>query len=159
MQTSEPGPKAEPRADEGMTLVELLVVVTVVSVLAVGAVMTAGRSSRATVAQDMTHFVSTWQLVSDIAVQSRIPHGLRVTDKGLQIMQLDATGWRTRGAMRNWNGRATFAGARRSGAATRTVPEVVFLPTGQSTPHSVSFSGAGPTLICQGDGWAVPTCG
>ncbi len=39
------------------------------------------------------------------------------------------------------------------------VPEVVFLPDGQSTPFEITFSALGRYQTCRSDGWSGLTCG
>ncbi|GGX70409.1 hypothetical protein GCM10007385_44270 [Tateyamaria omphalii] len=158
MQISEPGRAAKARADAGMTLIELLVVVTVLAVLSVGATLTVGRVKGDDVAQDATRFLNTWRLHADLARETRTPQGLLLDTNGMQPMQLGETGWRETGGKVSWGSRVALVAGQ--GGRRGDVPDLVLLPSGQSTAFTVTFASAQSETLrrCTGGGWTVATC-
>ena len=144
--------------DAGMTLIELLVVVAVFAVLSVGITLVLGQSRTSDAPQDAGRFLELWQRQSDFARQSRTPHGVTVETGALQPMRLGSNGWNTNGARIPLDTRATVAARQRSGQLT--APDLVILPSGQSTAFQITFAG-GPSStpsVCQSDGWDKATC-
>lgn len=158
MQILGPGPAAKLPPDAGMTLIELLVVVAVLAVLSVGVTLTVGTSDRDSIARDETRFIDSWKLQADFARNSRTPHGLAFDGVAMQPMRLGSRGWQAVGSSVEWDGRVVLATDRQTSFSN--APDLVLLPSGQSTAFSVTFSD-GPSDIprqCRGGGWEAVTC-
>lgn len=134
-----------PVPDGGFTLIELLVAVAVLSVLAVGATLTVARPSGP---GDAETFRAAWEAQRDLSVAGRELRGLSVGPDGLTPMTRRYGTWRAAGRPRRLSARAALSPAPAPGA-----PGIVFVPTGESAPFTVSF-GRGR---CESDG-AVLTC-
>lgn len=139
----------------GFSLIELLVVIAVLAVLAVGVTLSVGRRGEQ---GDMAWFHEAWRTQAALAIEGRDMRGLRIGPTGLQVVARRMGGagpeWQDMGKPRAWSGRVALATVR---AVPSGEPEIVFLPSGQSSAFSLGFSGGGGR--CESDGWTGLTCG
>jgi prepilin-type N-terminal cleavage/methylation domain-containing protein len=140
----------------GFSLVEMLVVIAVVSVLAVGATLPLARSS-ATTGSESAALVETVRRVRDLSILSDATHAISI----------DGDGWRTERIIPGAGQRTVpgFAHELRSGltalgrdAAETEAVRMVILPDGTSTPVRLQFHGNGGPVICDGTGGGDLTC-
>ncbi|MEZ5714079.1 MAG: prepilin-type N-terminal cleavage/methylation domain-containing protein [Paracoccaceae bacterium] len=144
--------------EAGFTLIELMVVVAILSTLALGVALSAGRGgSRGE--SDLARFRAGFDLARALAIEGNEMRGLTLGPKGMQalVWRLGAEGgvWTELGGPQPWRGRVAFA-PRQPGRAGE--PDLVFLPNGRSTGFSVRFDGD-DSGSCESDGWAGLTCG
>lgn len=141
----------------GFTLIELLVVIAVMSVLAVGAVLAAGRSS-SNGESDAAAFQKTYGTLRALAVHSQQTRGLLVTAQNHRTAQRLAGDWEVSDHPRAWRALVVFTSV--GPQPRRGEPQLVFLPNGQTSAFSVTFSGGGQAqaIRCSGDGWAEMQC-
>ncbi len=138
--------------DSGFTLVELLVVVAIVSVLAVGAGLTVSRAPGAN--SDLSRFRAAVARERALAVIGGQSRGLVIGPRGMAAVGRDGSGWQDAGRMAPWRGRVSLSGDRIAGG-----PDIVFLSNGAGSAWRVTFSGDGPARHCSSDGGtAEPTC-
>lgn len=169
-----PGTRAGAMAS-GFTLIELVVVVTIVSILSMTMIIGAGSESlfggtrsgeTARTAQALQDAVTT---ARSRAFHARQPHGLLPLPQGWVILARDAgTGdWQEAGPVTD----AAIAGWTIDGSThipapdlstitpqTRLVPRVIFATDGRSTPFSASLSDADTQIGCETDGWEALQC-
>ncbi|KPA19796.1 hypothetical protein shim_37550 [Shimia sp. SK013] len=148
-----------PAADTGVTLIELLVVVAVMSVLAVGISLPL-RKDTAGAPADAARFTSLIDRSQTLAIHGQTRRGLRVTPKGVSLMQQTSEGWETSENTIRWRGRASFL-ATGPAATSRPLgaPDITFLPNGQTSAYEMRFFGRGTGYtLCQSDGWTGVTC-
>lgn len=130
------GAKLTPQ-DTGFSLVELVVVVAVLSVLAVGASLVAVSRDREPADIHVLH--QTFDRARSAAVHSRQTQGLRLKSGGITaFVRADGT-WAARGTERRWRGRVRVATdlPQQEGDG----PNVVLLADGSVTGFSVDFPG------------------
>lgn len=148
-------------ADAGFSLIELTIVVTLLSILtlSVGLSMSLGRSTGSN--DDVAVFQKRFDQLRAAAIHTRRPHGLQVTPQGWQVVGFDAqTGaWDFSGRQFDWKRSASFRPRPRGGVtALGRQPDVVFLPTGQSSAFEIRFITAQGFHTCQSDGWTGMSC-
>lgn len=143
------------RAEAGFSLIELLVVVSIMSVLSVAAVLSFGRRN-APALDDAALLVATYDTQRSLAIHSNTARGIMVTKKGLRVATKGAGGWQIQ------TGERALAGTLRvypDGPSPRFgEPQIVVLPNGQSTAFTASARADGVTVRCQSDGWTGLLC-
>lgn len=154
----------------GFTLIELVAVMTVLSILALALVVGTGAgslmgrdrdSAAGSAARSLESAVSTARAR---AFHTRVPHGLLPQPEGWQMLvrDRDAGGWRGAGAGRatglTWiiDGTAHFPTPPLADTSPR--PLVVFASDGRATPFTVDFHAAPDGFRCTTDGWEVLQC-
>ncbi len=145
--------------DRGITLIEVLVVVAVLSVLAVGVALPMRGGSEGASA-DATLLQGLYQQIRGLAVHGRAQRGLVVDPKGVRVVVRDAAGWQPSKQLIRWQGRAQFVplGAGLS-QSTANMPDVLFLPNGQTSAFQVRLVGRrGASVVCESDGWTELSC-
>tara|TARA_R110002049_G_scaffold44333_3_gene129869 strand:- start:116265 stop:116753 length:489 start_codon:yes stop_codon:yes gene_type:complete len=149
--------KAASGSDDGVTLVELLVVVAVLAVLAVGTSVLALRSGTDRAETDLALFRSSYDTARTLAIEGRSPQGLNVAAQGLARLRHGADGWHAPDSLRRWQGRVTLA---MSGPPPPfDAPDIILLATGQTSAFSIVFDpGNAAPRRCQSDGWTGLTC-
>ena len=151
-------PLTAKRADAGVTLVELLVVVAVLAVLGVGSSIMAFRGDGSDAAHsDHAWFQANYERARLLAIEARSPRGLNITASGLQRLSFGPDGWEGDAPARKWQGRVTLANQRprpRSG-----MPDIMLLANGQSTAFTINFhNGVTARQRCETDGWTGLQC-
>ncbi|EIE50731.1 hypothetical protein AL036_12840 [Salipiger aestuarii] len=137
--------------DTGFTLVELLIVVAIVSVLAVGAGLAVSRAPAAD--RDLSRFLAALSRERALAVIGGQSRGLVIGARGMAAVGRDASGWQVPQHMAPWRGRVTLTGERVANG-----PDIVFLANGAGSAWRITFSGDGGSRRCAGEGMTEPTC-
>lgn len=141
----------------GFTLIELVVVVAVVSVLAVGAGLVASRGGTSAMASDLKRFQTKTEAMRARAVQGRQVLGLYVTDRGFQVAVETADGWEEHQTETRWRGRAVLQ--LQTPRQVPNSPHIRFLPDGRVSAFTLSFaSSGGRRSECRSDGFAGVSC-
>lgn len=137
----------------GFTLLEMLVALTIVSVLAVGAVLALGRAGDAE-DRDMQALRTLWQDTWALAVTGQQGRGFDLTAEGLELWWQTAGGWQSQGLVHRWQG----GGARFVGPLLPVSerPRLRIAVDGAATPFVIE--GVGRAWRCEGDGWRALTC-
>jgi prepilin-type N-terminal cleavage/methylation domain-containing protein len=139
--------------DAGFTLIELMVVVAVLSVLAVGVTITALRSDSASDSADMAWFEAQFNQYQSLAITSGHSYGIFVGPKDLRIARRQASGWNSQDSARKWRGKVSIANLSPRYKLDR--PDILLLATGQASTFDIAF---GSKNACRSDGWAGLTC-
>lgn len=142
------------RATSGFTLVELMIVVTVLALLATTFSLSASRPQSAA-ATDFRRFQAMHAQLRAQAVLSRQVLGLRLGADGYLRLRRQGGDWVPLGEPARWRGAVAVLQP-----FDRRAP-VQFTPAGQGTPLRLRFGGAGEgggVTICESDGWAELTC-
>lgn len=146
--------------DRGVSLIELLVVLAILSVLAIGVGLTlTPRQGSA----DAAAFRQAHERSRDLALHGEMRRGLRLTATGLWLMEPQPAGpggttgtslWQQGAQLRDWQAPVGFrvtAPARGNGQ-----PNLLYLPNGQSSAFEISFRD--PPLRCFTNGWEPLQC-
>lgn len=146
-------------ADSGVSLIELLVVVAVLSVLAVGLSLPL-RDDGNRVASDAVRFQSFFDRTRTLAIHSQTKRGLRLTPRDMALMHSTSNGWQVSNQSIRFQVRADFRDQTPPGSEVAYgAPEITFLPNGQTTAFQLRFFGSGSgTAVCESDGWKGMTC-
>ena len=149
---------ARGNAAAGFTLIELVVVVAVLSILAVGAGLVASRSGNSSAESDAQRFERHVETVRARAIQGRQAQGLFITAQGFQSAVFGADGWVKQPRETRWRAGATLQ--LRDARAGANAPHVVLLPDGRLSDFSLVFSQGGQgRVVCRSDQSVGVICG
>lgn len=156
--------------DAGFTLLEMVIVVTVLAVLSVSVGLSVGRIADRG-AGDAARFAAQFERMRHLAIIGRSIRAMALSPEGWQMLARDEgaatdslAGWQAQGRMNRFSGEvriataAAAAAARPAAPAGRTRPDILFLPDGQATPLAIAFISAGAITRCATDGWATLAC-
>jgi len=156
-------------ASAGFTLVELLVVVTIISILALGAGLSAGgmfgRTANTVQAQGQA-LSGAVSAARDAALLGRAARGLWPRPDGWQVVRRDGDGaWVPEGratSLRGVSASWTIAGRPFLPAlvapAADVTPPILFGADGGGSRFAVVLSGGTGRVTCDTDGWGAPAC-
>ncbi|WP_299693825.1 prepilin-type N-terminal cleavage/methylation domain-containing protein [uncultured Tateyamaria sp.] len=136
--------------DAGVSLIELVVVVAVLAVFAVGISLVPAGSGGGGADKDAARFQARMAALSDRAVQGRAVLGLRITARDMQPVERGTGGWRDIGPAELWGGPVTVQVTRGLGDA----PDILLLPNGRASAFAITFG----RRTCRGAGWGPPQC-
>ncbi|PWJ15792.1 GspH/FimT family protein [Jannaschia seohaensis] len=143
--------------EAGFSLIELVVVVAVLSVVAVGAGLAVGRGSDGATA-DAQRFARLVEVARASAVIGRQPEGLFVTATELRRAAWVDGAWQPSERGLRWRDDVLLRlETPRPGPA---VPHLVFLPDGSGTAFEIAFAPqpTGRRARCRGDGAGPMRC-
>ena len=135
----------------GFTLIELMVVITVLSLLTLSVTLSVSRPRGGGAAQDWARFEAVHEALRTEAVLTRRILGLSVNAEGYQRFERVGGSWRAQGEVISW--REDVAVERPFGGP------VAFLPAGPGSAVRIRFGGASGVTVCASDGWAALRCG
>ncbi|SLN47748.1 Putative type II secretion system protein H precursor [Roseovarius litorisediminis] len=153
-------------ADQGFTLLELVIVVAVVALLSITAVFSVGRSAGPS-QSDTQRFKASYDRLRHAAIMSHKPRAMALRQKGFQELEYHfkddgESPWQPVNKAQRYGGEVRFQGLKDPLSADfdekELLPDVVFLPDGQATPFDVSFISAGLVTRCVGSGWSGLSC-
>ena len=133
----------------GFTLVEMLVATAILSVLALGAMLSVSGRTGPT---DAARLERLFETQAALAVAERSRRGLYLTPTGAQVARWRDGRWERAGRAIRWTRRASVL---RRDPGPPGAPQLVFLGNGRASAVSVRFEDAG---ICQSDGWTGLIC-
>jgi prepilin-type N-terminal cleavage/methylation domain-containing protein len=146
------------RPDAGVTLIELMVVVAIMSVLAVGVSITAVRTDRTSSGTDRTWFERSYDRNRTLAIHGQQSRGLNVRPNGLVPVHMTPDGWAPQTSAHRWADRVAL-NTRQVFDAPPQQPDIMFLSNGQTTAFDISFStGLAQALHCRSNGWTGLIC-
>jgi type II secretion system protein H len=145
-----PGP-AGARGDAGFTLIELMIAVTILSLLTLTVSLGANRP-RSEAARDWERFGTVHDLLREQAVLSQRVLGLALTPEGYQRMHRDGGTWIAEGDPVDWRGQVSVE------APIAPPAPVWFLPSGRTVALRVRFEASGTVRVCESDGWNAVSC-
>jgi general secretion pathway protein H len=135
----------------GFTLIELMIVVTVLAILTTSITLSASRPRDGS-ASDLGRFQATYGRLQDQAVLSRQLLGLSVTEDGYQRLRWAGGEWQTLGDRVAWRDEVVLIEP-----VSRLAP-LEFAPSGQVTLMRVRFRAGEVVRLCQSDGWGPVSC-
>jgi len=137
----------------GFTLIELLVAVAILSVLSVGATLAVGRGASEE-QTDQARFQQQFERLRQLAVTGQQVRGLKVDARGMFSASYGSSGWKIAEARQRWAGKVILSVLPSAITGSTSDPQILFLPSGQTTAFSISFGQA----RCETDGWEGMTC-
>lgn len=141
-------------APRGFTLIELMVAVAVLAVLSVGATLALGRSDSAGASAQML-FQQAHTNSRALAITGQQVRGLRIEPRGLFPASHSPAGWNVAETRVSWDGQVVLSVAQNNRHGPASAPQILYLPSGQSTPFTIQFPGG---VQCRNDGWSVLKC-
>lgn len=147
-------PRVSGAATDGFTLIEMLVAISVLSVLSVGAVLALrGDAAQQGGQRAAERFRSGFEATRRLAVAGQERRGIALDPRGWRPVRETAAGWIAEGPLLAWQRRPSW---RVEGPApVRGAPEILLLPNGAGSVFSLTYPG-GPQ--CSSDGWTGLVC-
>ena len=150
--------KTEPAANGGFSLVETVATVAVIG-LAVGAVALALPGAGASVRPKAERLAAQLTHAADASILDGVGYGARIDDRGYAFYRIEEATWRAVSddpalARHDWDGIAAVAetmGGVGSTVSGRSVPNVIFDPTGMSSPFRVTLRRGDAAIDVVGD--------
>ncbi|WP_209427901.1 prepilin-type N-terminal cleavage/methylation domain-containing protein [Pararhodobacter sp. SW119] len=153
----------------GFSLIELLVVTTIISVLSLGLVLGAGvggvmeRSRVDGVRRSARALEGAVSLARDQALLGRRLHALAPNPDGWEILQLENGEWQgVRAATSRrelvWRVDGKLVRRLQDPAQENWAPLILFLEDGRVTPFEVVFQAPEGVIQCETDGWEAFQC-
>jgi len=139
------------RHDAGITLIELLIVMTILAVLAVGVMLVPLNHGTTATTRDSDRLRQQLASLQDLALYQRAPMGLDMSSRQMQTVAWRAGDWQPQGKAIRWSGNVRFTAAAPRGIDT---PDIVVLPDQRYTPFQIRMG----QVQCSGDGWGPVTC-
>lgn len=137
--------------ETGFTLIELMIVVTILSLLTLSVSLGVNRP-RSAQAQDWSRFVTLHARLREQAILSGEVIALSLTENGYRVQRRGATGWQEVGVARDWRGPVQVLQPFERGAP------VLFSPAGQNGAVRLRFETEAGPQICESGGWEPVTC-
>lgn len=136
-------------AQNGFTLIEVLIATAILAVLSAGAVLSLRPAPEAGL-RDMARFQAAYDSQRSLAVAGRDRRGLR-----LGVRQVELVAWRDGLWAANGPALSFQRPVQIDRASAGDAPQVIFEADGRSTAFAVIFAGG---ARCASDGWAGLSC-
>lgn len=143
--------------EAGLTLLELMVVVTILSILTIS-VSLAMRGSRtqATSLERASLFQARVAQLHDQAIYGQSVRGVFVSNTGWRVAHYNDGRWRGSDQEIRWRPAIAF---RQTGAVAKPGdPQIVLRPDGRISPFELRFAQGEDRAICRSAGWMPLAC-
>lgn len=140
----------------GFSLLELIVVITILSILTLGiSLSVSGRSGAQSLEGDLAKFQRHFNDLRNLAIQGQRPRGLNFGAKGMRMASFDAAQgrWLMNTAPLPWAGSVVLVGV-----APTDQPDIVILPDGRISAFELRFTFRDRTGACRIDGGQELAC-
>ena len=141
--------------DAGVTLIELVVVLAVLASLGLGVTLTRGATG-ARGDSDLMGFRSSYDQARSLAVHGQRRRGILLSAAGRRLTWARGAAWQISEQLQPWRGRVSYqiTGPGAGSGAAQDIPNIIFLPNGQTTAFSIQFD----QITCRSDGWTGLIC-
>ena len=146
-----PGQAGVTRGETGFTLIELMIVVTILALLTVSVSLGVNRP-RTTNAQDWSRFAALHDRLRAQAILSGEILGLSLDASGYQRLRWQQGDWVSVGTRAEWRDSVQVI------APFDVRSPVIFTPGGQASPVNLQFDTSTGATRCASDGWKAVSC-